>query len=139
MEFINENEFATVKLYYLDNLSQKFSESESIKKVIPKRDSETQFIEFCLPYEPKNFELQVLSDSESSKNLKIVSLLFENKNNQLFLEEEEIKFYLKDKQPNRTQGDVGIYLNDSGINNGFLFSFVPRKVMLERLKNRLNL
>ena len=81
----------TLKVYYLAKNSKVFSESLSIKTPI-QGDFHKQFIEICLPEEPKDLRIS-FSKNSINKELKVFSVLFENNDNQFFIKGEEFKFY----------------------------------------------
>lgn len=96
----------------------------------------SQFVEFCLEEEPLNFKVYV-AESVEKVDLKVMSLLLENTDRQMFIKQEMFYLYFKNSQDVQYNKKTSIYSfnpHKVGENNSYISS---RESLQKRLEKRL--
>ncbi|MDY2586475.1 hypothetical protein [Winogradskyella aquimaris] len=98
----------------------------------------SQFVEFCLEEEPLDFKVYV-TESLENVDLKVMSVLLENDNRQMFIKQEMFHLYFKNTQGVQFNKKTNIYFfnpSKAGEQKPYIGS---RKSLQKRLINRLNI
>ena len=125
----------SINLNYTTKESEIFSEKLIVKSFIEKT-SDIQFVEFCLDKEPQDLKF-IFPKSLSGTKLKILSALFENKDEQLFVTGDRFHFYFMGNEHVKFDNSDNIYVFNQDFYDVTKPYITGRNSIRRLLKNRL--